>query len=96
MSSTINDRIKELVAEKAGGKNTVFAERLGVSEANIRSYARGVMPKADILEKIVITYEVNAMWLLTGLGYSSLPNQPEEVRTPLTDQSALTEFFRLA
>ena len=34
------------------------------------------------------------MWLLTGLGYSSLPNQPEEVRTPLTDQSALTEFFR--
>ena len=94
MSSTINDRIKELVAEKAGGKNTVFAERLGVSEANIRSYARGVMPKADILEKIVITYEVNAMWLLTGLGYSSLPNQPEEVRTPLTDQSALTEFFR--
>ena len=55
MSSTINDRIKELVAEKAGGKNTVFAERLGVSEANIRSYARGVMPKADILEKIVIT-----------------------------------------
>lgn len=95
MNTTINERIKQLIEEKAGGKNTVFAELLGVSEANIRSYTRGVMPKADILEKIVITYDVNAMWLLTGLGYSSLPNQPEDIKAPLTDQSALTDFFRM-
>lgn len=68
MSTTISDRIKELIKTKANGKNTVFAERLGVSEANIRSYTKGVMPKADILEKIVTTYDTNAMWLLTGVG----------------------------
>lgn len=83
-----------LVDEKAGGKNTVFADKLGISEANIRSYIKGVVPKADILEKIVITYEINAMWLLTGLGYYSLPNQPEEVEKPLNDNSLLSDFFK--
>lgn len=94
MNTTINERIKLLINEKAGGKNTVFADKLVVSEANIRSYLKGVMPKADILEKIVISYDVNAMWLLTGLGYYSLPNQPEDTPKPLTDQSALSDFFR--
>lgn len=75
-------------------KNTVFAAKLGVSEANIRGYIKGVIPKADVLEKIVISYEVNAMWLLTGIGYETLPNQPEEVPSPLTDQSLLTDFFK--
>ncbi len=94
MNETIHERIKLLVDELAGGKNTVFAARLGVSEANIRGYIKNVVPKADILEKIVISYEVNAMWLLTGLGYSTLPNQPEDTPKPLTDQSALTDFFK--
>ncbi len=94
MSTTIHERIKMLVDEKTGGKNTVFADKLGISEANIRSYIKGVVPKADVLEKIVITYEVNAMWLLTGLGYYSLPNQPEEVAKPLNDHSFLSDFFK--
>ena len=77
MSTTINDRIKELIKTKANGKNTVFAERLGVSEANIRSYTKGVMPKADILEKIVTTYDTNAMWLLTGVGEMFVSEEQE-------------------
>ena len=51
MSTTIHERIKMLVDEKTGGKNTVFADKLGISEANIRSYIKGVVPKADVLEK---------------------------------------------
>lgn len=94
MNETIHERIKYLVEELAGGKNTVFASKLGVSEANIRGYMKNVVPKADVLEKIVITYEVNAMWLLTGLGYVSLPNQPEDVPIPLTETSSILEFFK--
>lgn len=93
-NGTIHERIEHLVKTLADGKNTVFAAKLGVSEANIRGYIKGVIPKADILEKIVISYEVNAMWLLTGTGYETLPNQPEEVPSPLTDQSLLTDFFK--
>ncbi len=91
---TIHERIEYLVKTLAGGKNTVFAAKLGVSEANIRGYIKGVIPKADVLQKIVISYEVNAMWLLTGAGLATLPNQPEEVPAPLTDQSALTDVFK--
>ena len=93
-NGTIHKRIEHLVKTLAGGKNTVFAAKLGVSEANIRGYIKGVIPKADVLEKIVISYEINAMWLLTGTGYETLPNQPEEVPAPLTDQSAITDFFK--
>lgn len=93
-NGTIHERIEHLVKTFADGKNTVFAAKLGVSEANIRGYIKGVIPKADVLEKIVISYEVNAMWLLTGTGYETLPNQPEEVPSPLTDQSLLTDFFK--
>ena len=76
-NGTIHERIKHLVDIKAGGKNTVFAQKLGVSEANIRGYIKGVIPKADVLEKIVISYDVNAMWLLTGLGSDTylIPSQ---------------------
>ena len=93
-NGTIHERIEHLVKTLADGKNTVFAAKLGVSEANIRGYIKGVIPKADVLEKIVISYEVNAMWLLTGTGYETLPNQPEEVPSPLTYQSLLTDFFK--
>ena len=94
MNETIHERIKYLVEKLAGGKNTVFASKLGVSEANIRGYMKNVVPKADVLEKIVISYEVNAMWLLTGLGYETLPNQPQEVPVPLTESSLIADFFK--
>ena len=67
--ATIHERIALLVKEKAGNKNTVFAQALGVSEANIRGYAKTVVPKADVLSKIVRTYDdIDAYWLLTGEG----------------------------
>ena len=71
---TIHERIKYLVATLAGGKNTTFAQKLGVSEANIRGYMKNVVPKADVLEKIVSSYDVNARWLLTGIGEMTKEN----------------------
>lgn len=71
---TTHERIKYLVATLAGGKNTTFAQKLGVSEANIRGYMKNVVPKADVLEKIVTSYDVNARWLLTGIGEMTKEN----------------------
>lgn len=66
---TIHERIKLLVEKKAENKNTLFAQTLGVSEANIRGYIKGVVPKADVLAKIVSSYDdVDPTWLLTGEG----------------------------
>lgn len=81
--STVHDRIKELVDRFANGKNTNFASDLGVSEANIRSYIRGVVPKADILAKIVSSYDINADWLLTGRGSMLNTDKPAISNDPL-------------
>ena len=69
--ATIHERIAFCVQKYGEGKNTVFAEKLGVSEGNIRGYIKGVVPKADVLEKIVRTYDVSPEWLLTGMGEMS-------------------------
>ena len=66
--ATIHERIAICVQTFGDGKNTAFAEKLGVSEGNIRGYIKGVVPKADVLEKIVRTYDVSPEWLLTGNG----------------------------
>ena len=65
---TIHERIAECVRYFGDGKNTVFANKLCVSEGNIRGYIKGVLPKADILEKIVRCCDISPEWLLTGNG----------------------------
>lgn len=81
MNETIHDRVGLLVREYGNGKNTVLADILGVSEGNIRGYTKGVIPKADFLEKVVRTLDVNAMWLLTGIGDMKIKNT--DVGTPI-------------
>lgn len=68
MNETIHDRIESLVKMFGNGKNTVLASKSGVSEGNIRGYIKGVMPKHDVLEKIVKCLDVDPEWLLTGHG----------------------------
>lgn len=70
--ATIHERIALCVKHFGDGKNTVFAEKLGVSEGNIRGYIKGVVPKADVLEKIVRSYDISPEWLLTGHGEMEL------------------------
>ena len=68
MDTTINERIAQIVTQLGNGKNTVIASFIGVSEGNIRGYVKGVMPKQDVLEKIVTKLDINPEWLLTGRG----------------------------
>ena len=44
MIGTIHERIERLVKEFGGGKNTVFADKIGVSEGNIRGYTKVSCP----------------------------------------------------
>lgn len=77
MNRTIHERIGILVRELGAGKNTVFADKVGVSEGNVRGYLKGVMPKCDVLEKIVTNLDVSAEWLLTGRGAMLRETEPE-------------------
>ncbi len=100
-NETIHERIKILVDRFGEGKNTTFASLLGTNEGNIRGYIKGITPKHDILEKIVINFDVNPEWLLTGNGnmlkktYSqdesvSIVSEPEP---ELTIRKLKTDYF---
>lgn len=101
-TGTIHERIECLVKTLAGGKNTAFAAKLEVSEANIRGYIKGVIPKADVLQKIVTSYDVNATWLLTGKG-SMLKNdapvgdkKEEKTYTSLVNSKTQLELYNIS
>ena len=83
--STIHERIQDIVNKFGESKNTVIAKQLGVSEANIRGYIKGIMPKEDILEKIVRNYDVSARWLLTGEG-DMMDNNEKLITTQQTKE----------
>lgn len=85
--ATIHERIKLLVEKKAENKNTLFAQTLGVSEANIRGYIKGVVPKADVLAKIVSSYEdIDPTWLLTGEGEMLKTSTSSTHEAPCSDE----------
>lgn len=65
---TIHERISQLVDYFGDKKNTVFAKLIGESEANVRGYKEGVVPKHPFLEKIVRNLDVSPLWLITGDG----------------------------
>ncbi len=96
MATTIHERISEIVLQLGGGKNTAIASKLGVSEGNIRGYIKGVMPKQDVLEKIVINLDVNPEWLLTGRGEMTKTSQPtptEHIQTSCVSKNKDKEKF---
>lgn len=54
-----------------GGNKAAFAKAIGIAPTSITNYIgkqRASKPSSDLLEKIVNSLEVDAMWLLTGKG----------------------------
>ena len=95
---TIHERISLLVERFGNDKNTVFASLIGSNEGSIRGYIKGVLPKQDILEKIVRKFDIDAEWLLTGNGEMLKTDtvQAAASKQPAATSSELTDLaFRL-
>lgn len=92
-NETIHDRIKELVTIYANGKNTLFASMIGTSEGNIRGYIKGVIPKQDILEKIVRSIDINSDWLLTGRGNMKFTDSNEKSNIAVSSENISKELL---
>lgn len=68
---TINDRMQQIADVFCGGNKAAFAKAIGIAPTSITNYLgkqRASKPSSDLLEKIVNSLEVDAMWLLTGTG----------------------------
>lgn len=75
----ISNRISDLVDSFADGKNTKFAELVGTSEANIRNYRSGKMPKFDFIYKVCEKLEISFDWFILGKGSMHDKNSAREV-----------------
>lgn len=81
MSSSDNfkERIRELVRIFGVGKVSIFAQLVGVSEANIRAYVgKGVIPNGRAIVAILEAFrDVSPTWFILGEGDMFLPNNEE-------------------
>lgn len=81
----LKERISIVIDKYGSGKNTRFADLIGVREASIRGYLKGHLPKADFFEKVASNCEGISMdWLITGDGNmiksdSAISHQSEQI-----------------
>ena len=69
MNETINDRIEMLVNERFDGNKAAFSKAIGLSPTAMSSYIgkqRRSRPNIDMVTKIIVKLDVDALWLLTG------------------------------
>lgn len=71
---TINERMQMIADRMFSGNKAAFAKAIGIAPTSITNYLgkqRASKPSSDLLEKIVNSLDVDAMWLLTGTGEMS-------------------------
>lgn len=68
VNNDISLRIKRVIEELFKGNQSEFARHVGISEAGVRSYLSGTLPKADILQKILASTAISCEWLVMGEG----------------------------
>ena len=63
-------------------KSSVLADTIGVNRATISHILSGRNnPSIDFLEKLLSAYpNINANWLITGIGYMSTINETQDVK----------------
>ena len=66
--NAISLRINELIEKYFDNNNSKFAEKAGTSEANIRNYRKGTLPRIDFLVNIYENLNVSFEWILLGRG----------------------------
>ena len=76
----MHTRLKNWMDNK-GVKPSVFADKIGVNRATISHILSGRnKPSIDFLEKLLHVYpELNANWLITGIGYMQTKKQEKQV-----------------
>ena len=76
----MHTRLKNWMGNK-GLKSSVFADKIGVNRDTISHILSGRnKPSIDFLEKLLHVYpELNANWLITGIGYMQTKKQEKQV-----------------
>jgi hypothetical protein len=66
---TLSDRIQYLVDTFADSNKTKFAELVDTSEANVRNYLKGTMPKFEVVSQMLTVFiTISPDWFVLGKG----------------------------
>lgn len=90
--NNISLNIKRLVDEKFDGNVSRFAAKVGISETNVRNYIAGRVPKFEILEQIVESFELSyddfIAGIISGAVKKPTPYQHEDSSILLNESTA--------
>jgi transcriptional regulator with XRE-family HTH domain len=82
----INEKINDIAIKEYKGNNSTFAKIMGTSEANIRNYRKGTMPKLDFVVKLHEVLELSFDFLLSEKSTAHASKKVED-KTAVDDQS---------
>lgn len=84
--SGINDKINYIAETYFKGNNSLFAQAMGTSEANIRNYRRSTAPKLDFIIKLRDELEISFDYLLQDdIDPYNMLAEPKEIYKLKTD-----------
>lgn len=84
--SGINDKINYIAETYYKGNNSLFAQAMGTSEANIRNYRRSTAPKLDFIIKLRDELEISFDYLLQDdIDPYNMLAEPKEIYKLKTD-----------
>ncbi|OUL63723.1 S24/S26 family peptidase [Flavobacterium sp. AJR] len=72
--SDITLKINEIAIEYFSDNNSKFAKSMHTSEANIRNYRNGTLPKIDFIIGLAEKLEINFEWILLNKGKKNRSN----------------------
>lgn len=64
--SIITEKINDIAVKEYKGNNSSFAKAMNTSEANIRNYRKGTMPKLDFVVRLHEIFEISFDSLLSA------------------------------
>lgn len=64
----ITKKINEIAVEYFDDNNSLFASKMGTSEANIRNYRTKIVPKLDFVVNLCNMLEISFDWFLNDVG----------------------------
>ncbi|KUJ60884.1 hypothetical protein AR687_15880 [Flavobacteriaceae bacterium CRH] len=73
-------KINEIAIEYFSDNNSKFAKAMNTSEANIRNYRNGTLPKIDFIIKLCETLEINFEWFLVNKGTKNRTIEIDNIR----------------
>ncbi|MDE6721737.1 MAG: helix-turn-helix domain-containing protein [Bacteroidaceae bacterium] len=94
INARVIEAINDILTSKKEPNKAALAAQLGIKPAKFSEILNGrMMAGTDLMAELCIKYEINAMWLLTGIGGSYITNVDVQAPLLVTKDDSIQTFF---